>query len=581
MDNDNSPISKEQNPVSAIVKVITLFVLTWQSFYRISNVAVSSLFRFLSLMLLYLATATQSEHLKHVAQLVPNGTVKAQQLVQINRDDFKQYVCCPKCFAVYDFHECIEIVGRQQIPKFCSACRFPRHPRPSLRGSCESNLLKIIQTTKKEVFKPIKSYCYRSLIPSLMEILSRPGMVDLCEHWRKRQIIPGLLADIYDGDIWKKFESDGFLSQSHCYGFILNIDWFEPFEHSIYAVGVIFIAILNLPRHIRYNQENILICGLIPGPKEPPLNINSFLEPLVNDLLQLWRGIDILLPIGNIAVRGALLCVSCDSPAMRKAAGFLSHTAVKGCFKCNKLFPTESFGEKPDYSGFDRQNWVIRTHKDCYEAGMKHKHAKTATERAKLEKQNGVRYTALLTLPYYDAGRFCMVDPMHNLLLGSAKTFIKIWKEHTNPLPDFTSIQEVVDQFVIPAGIGQIPRKIDNGFSNFKAEQWKNWILIYSLVCFKPVLSNSQYSLWALFVQACALLCSHVISNESLHLADRLIHQYCSSFEQEFGKEKCYPNLHLHCHLKQCILDYGPATSFWLFPFERLNGCLGSFHTNN
>ena len=70
--------------------------------------------------------------------------------------------------------------------------------------------------------------------------------------------------------VWKKFESEGFFSQPHSYGLILNIDWFEPFEHSIYAVGVIFIAILNLPRHIRYSQENVLICGLIPGPKEPP-----------------------------------------------------------------------------------------------------------------------------------------------------------------------------------------------------------------------------------------------------------------------------------------------------------------------
>lgn len=39
--------------------------------------------------------------------------------------------------------------------------------------------------------------------------------------------------------------------------------------------------------------------------------------------------------------------------------------------------------------------------------------------------------------------------------------------------------------------------------------------------------------------------------------------------------------MHLHCHLKECIEDYGPVYSFWLFSFERLNGILGSFHTNN
>ena len=35
------------------------------------------------------------------------------------------------------------------------------------------------------------------------------------------------------------------------------------------------------------------------------------------------------------------------------------------------------------------------------------------------------------------------------------------------------------------------------------------------------------------------------------------------------------------CHLKECILDYGPLHEFWLFPFERLNGVLGQFPNNN
>ena len=54
-------------------------------------------------------------------------------------------------------------------------------------------------------------------------------------------------------------------------------------------------------------------------------------------------------------------------------------------------------------------------------------------------------------------------------------------------------MQVAVNQFVIPAGIGRIPGKIENGFKNFKADQWKNWILIYSLICFKPILSSNTY----------------------------------------------------------------------------------------
>jgi len=43
-----------------------------------------------------------------------------------------------------------------------------------------------------------------------------------------------------------------------------------------------------------------------------------------------------------------------------------------------------------------------------------------------------------------------------------------------------------------------------------------------------------------------------------------------------YGAEKCSPNMHLHLHLKQCILDYGTACSFWLFACERTNGFLSS-----
>ena len=38
--------------------------------------------------------------------------------------------------------------------------------------------------------------------------------------------------------------------------------------------------------------------------------------------------------------------------------------------------------------------------------------------------------------------------------------------------------------------------------------------------------------------------------------------------------------MHLHLHLKDCFMDYGPPHAFWCFPFERYNGILGSYSTN-
>ena len=41
------------------------------------------------------------------------------------------------------------------------------------------------------------------------------------------------------------------------------------------------------------------------------------------------------------------------------------------------------------------------------------------------------------------------------------------------------------------------------------------------------------------------------------------------------------PNIHLHCHLKQSLHDYGPIHNFWLFSYERYNGIMETFPSNN
>ena len=51
-----------------------------------------------------------------------------------------------------------------------------------------------------------------------------------------------------------------------------------------------------------------------------------------------------------------------------------------------------------------------------------------------------------------------MIDPMHNLLLGSAKTFVKLWKQTVTDSSCYEKLQQSVDQFIIPAGVGRIPK---------------------------------------------------------------------------------------------------------------------------
>ena len=103
-------------------------------------------------------------------------------------------------------------------------------------------------------------------------------------------------------------------------------------------MGLIYLAIENLPRSEWFKVENIILVGCIPGPREPKQDINPFLSPIVDELLVLWDGIQVKTSslFGYTSLRCALTCVSADLPATRKVCGFSVHAAAIGCSKCKK-----------------------------------------------------------------------------------------------------------------------------------------------------------------------------------------------------------------------------------------------------
>ena len=97
------------------------------------------------------------------------------------------------------------------------------------------------------------------------------------------------------------------------------------------------MVVNNLPRKIRYKRENIIIVGIIPGPKEPKLTINSFLKPLVDELKEFWTGVFVTCnkhPLKSLFIRAAVICCASDIPATRKLCGFVGYSAKLGCSKC-------------------------------------------------------------------------------------------------------------------------------------------------------------------------------------------------------------------------------------------------------
>lgn len=484
------------------------------------------LLRFIKALLTCIGGALQNgagaEFILSLAAAVPATIYSLRTFLGDDRDNFERYVVCPKCTKLYRPEDCLRRVKNQVQPIVCDNILFPRSRR---RKTCGSTLVK-----KVILQNPLKVNCYKSVIDVLETFLKRPNFEEACEHWRHRQTDEQLNGDVYDGKVWKSFHrwnDRDFLSLPRSYGFMLNVDWFQPFKHrKDISVGVLYMVITNLPRSDRFKRDNVIIVGIIPALSKEPASLNFFLNPLVDELNALWHGIKVKTknaPIQGAEICAALICCAAGIPTARKLCGFVGHSARLGCSHCNKVFPG-GFGEKKDYNGFDRSTWPKRTDSSHRLNARKIERCRTKTERKKMESKLGTRYTSLLQLPYYGSITMCVIDPMHNLFLGTAKKMFKIWGE--NDILTKQKLQEVgerIQSVDCPSDLGRLPGNISSNYGGFIACQWKNWVLYYSLYALEGVLSEEDIRCWQNFVIACRHLCKPCITKTDLLIADQKI----------------------------------------------------------
>lgn len=103
---------------------------------------------------------------------------------------------------------------------------------------------------------------------------------------------------------------------------------------------------------------------------------------------------------------------------------------------------------------------------------------------------------------------------------------------------------------------------------------------MYSMFALRGVLPQQHYTCWQTFVLSCFFLCRREINHTELTKADLLLLKFCKTVQDLYGPSVITPNMHLHCHIADCIKDYGSIYNFWLFSYERYNGILGSYPTN-
>lgn len=238
---------------SFLIKLLHL-----KSYYRITNTAFDALLQLLS-------SAFPENN------ALPRSCNEAKNLLRelgLGYDSI--HVCVNNCILFWKDHANLE---------HCPVCQESRWKDPNV---------------KKRVAQKVPRYF--PLKPRLQRLfMSKETAENTMWHKLKRQNIENEMRHPADGEAWKYFDRryEWFAQDARNLRLGLTTDGFNPFGHmsNSYSMWPVFVIPYNLPPWACMDQSNFIMTLLIPGPKAPGKDFNLFLQPLIEDLLDLWKGI--------------------------------------------------------------------------------------------------------------------------------------------------------------------------------------------------------------------------------------------------------------------------------------------------
>ena len=111
-------------------------------------------------------------------------------------------------------------------------------------------------------------------------------------------------------------------------------DGFNPFGQmsNSYSIWPVIVVPYNFPPWMCMDQSNYMLALLIPGKKSPGKDFHVFMQPLIADMIELWKGVKTYDAVEgkDFSLRAAILWGIHDYPAL----GTMSGRTTKGYFAC-------------------------------------------------------------------------------------------------------------------------------------------------------------------------------------------------------------------------------------------------------
>lgn len=127
-------------------KCLVVFICLWQAAFRLPDIAIDMLLKFLVTFFKVIADKCSVTLLASVASKIPSSIYRLRKyLDSTQQQSFIEYDVCPVCFSLYTMEQCVRVNQHdEKVPQTCSFIRFPNHPLRHLRKVCGASLVKKI-----------------------------------------------------------------------------------------------------------------------------------------------------------------------------------------------------------------------------------------------------------------------------------------------------------------------------------------------------------------------------------------------------------------------------------------------------
>ncbi|GJS62682.1 hypothetical protein Tco_0657466 [Tanacetum coccineum] len=162
-----------------------------------------------------------------------------------------------------------------------------------------------------------------------------------------------------DGRAWKYFDmmKPEFSGDPRNVRLGLAADGFNPFGmmSQNYSMWPVILTTYNTPPWMCMKETSLMLTMLIPGPRSPAKDIDVYLQPLIKELQELWKGVwtkDAATGT-HFQMKAAVLWTINDFPARSSLSGW-SGQGYYACPTCNEDTPSLAVKNKIVYVGYRR-----------------------------------------------------------------------------------------------------------------------------------------------------------------------------------------------------------------------------------